>query len=468
MDRKKQPHVIIIMIDCLRAQSVSCYGYSRPTTPNIDKIAAEGTRFLNAAAPSLWTVPSHASLFTGTYPFTHNAVNGHALLDDRLTTMAEALIQRGYRAIGMANNGWLSSATGLVRGFQEFEEKYRYSKGPGQYALRIYRKLLSIIKDVRYDGAYRTNRSVLRWLKRMQADDQPYFLFIHYNEAHSPYSAPDKFVRPFLDGIPLKEARNVNQDNTPWLTGAISMDDRDFEALTALYDGEIAYLDHQLSKVFQALRKTGLMDDTILIITADHGENLGDHGFIGHGNILYDTMLHLPLIVRYPGVFEPGGTIDTPVTLPDVFPTVLDLIDGWSPELEEQIEGASFFPERLDDRPYPFTVSQRRAHIPAMRKRYADYPDFDFMPYAVNARALRDQRWKYIQHEDGREELYDLQADPDEEQDLAAEQPETVARLRAQLAKFMQQFDDVEPFEEAEPELDDFLKEHLKALGYLE
>lgn len=461
------PHIVLIVLDCVRAQNLSCYAYKRLTTPNIDRVAEEGVCYRQAATVGTWTVPTHASLFTGTYPATHGAVNGHAYLDNHVITLAEVLKRMGYVTVGISNNGWVSQATGIARGFDAFEEKYRAPRGLRRLLFSAYRRLRSILSPGEKESARRTRRSVLRWLKHMATEDRPYFLFIHLNDAHSPYAPPPPFARRFLGDTPLHLARKVNQDNTAWLAGATKMDEQDWVMLTALYDGELAYLDHQVGFFLTFMRKLHLLDRALLIITADHGENLGEHGLIGHGYCLYDTIVHIPLLIRYPPLFYGGQVVDIPVSQVDLFPTIVDTINGDPGDAAEQWEGASFHPDRLDQRPYPFTVSVRQVHEPVLRKRFAPYPSFDFSPYARNAWAYRDEGWKYILHENGEEELYDLQTDPNELQNLATERPQQVANQRKHLLRIRNSWRAPVPEDKPEPEWDEELAKHLRGLGYI-
>ncbi|MBC7250197.1 MAG: sulfatase [Anaerolineae bacterium] len=463
----RSPHIVLIVLDCVRAQNLSCYGYKRPTTPNIDRVAEEGVCYRQAATVGTWTVPTHATLFTGTYPATHGAVNGHAYLDNHVITLTEVLKRMGYVTVGVSNNGWVSRATGIARGFDAFEEKYRMPRGLRRRLFSGYRRMRSALSPGEKESARRTRRSVLRWLKHMAAEDRPYFLFIHLNDAHSPYAPPPPFARRFLGDTSLRLARKVNQDNTAWLAGAAEMDEQDWALLTALYDGELAYLDHQVASFLSAMRELNLLDRTLLIITADHGENLGEHGLIGHGYCLYDTIVRIPLLIRYPPLFSGGQVVDTPVSLVDLFPTVVDVIEGDPGDAAAQWKGASFHPDRLDHRPYPFTVSVRQVYEPVLRKRFAPYPSFDLSPYARSAWALRDGKWKYILHENGEEELYDLEADPNELQNLATEHPQQAVNQRKQLLSVCDSWRAPVPEEKPEPEWDEELVEHLRGLGYI-
>ncbi len=481
----ERPNVLLIVMDCVRADHLSCYGYHRLTTPNIDRIASEGVRFATAIAPAAWTVPTIASILTGTYPPTHNAVNGHAYLDNRLCTLAEALRALGYKTIGFGNNGWVSHSVGMSRGFDIFEENFRWPKGRlAHLALRLFSRALLLTRGVKYKGAYDTNRAVRSLLRQHLSDaqsalegppaggaqGQPFFLFIHYNEAHASYRPPASYARQFLNGVPWAEARKVNQDHAAYHSGSVPMGSREFEILRALYDGEIAYLDAQLQTVFQALTEWGIMDDTVLIITADHGDNQGEHNLMDHKYCLYDTLIHVPLIIRYPPLLPAGLVIDQPVQTVDIFPTVMDILNVEREYLARQFQGYSILPEKLPSRPQ-FAVAERRNHSPQLRKTFAKYPDFDYTIFERDQNAVRTATHKYIWASDGRDELYDIVADPGETRNVIADYPEQARSLWKVLSEHLDRVSaggPPEPMMDGMPEMDEQIIEHLRDLGYID
>jgi arylsulfatase A-like enzyme len=467
----KRPNILLIVMDCVRADHFSCYGYHRPTTPNIDRVADQGVRFATAIAPAAWTVPTIASMFTGTYPPTHNAVNGHAYLDNRLYTLAELLGALGYRTIGFGNNGWVSHSAGMSRGFHIFKENFRW---PGRkmthLAMRLFYKAFLLTRGVKFKGAYDTNRAIRSWLKHHHDDSAPFFLFVHYNEAHAPYRPPARYARRFLNNVSWTEARKVNQDHAAYHSGYAPMGSREFKILRALYDGEIAYLDGQMQMIFQALTDLDIIDETVLIITADHGDNQGEHNLMDHKYCLYDTLIHVPLIIRYPPLLPTGLVINQTVQTVDIFPTIMDILNVERADLARQFQGYSLLPEKLPHRPAQFAVAERRNFSPRLGETFAKYPDFDYTVYERDQTAIRTMTHKYIWASDGRDELYEIAVDPGEKHNMIADHPEQVRALRKMLSEHLERVSAdglPEPVVDGMPEMDEQIIEHLRDLGYI-
>jgi arylsulfatase A-like enzyme len=288
----------MIVMDATRADHLSCYGYQRGTTPNIDRIAAEGVIYEQAISPAPWTLPAVASLFTGLYVSQHGTHASHQYLDTHFLTLAELLRSRGYRTALFPNVVWIDEPFGLHRGFDTYGL-------PGRLPLfdRLFKRVTMIERVYRhligspYESATRdTNRRIKEWLTTKFEDAVPFFIYVHYGNPHLPHRFREPYTALFL-GDRSAEAKKVNQDPHRYMAGQVNMSEEEFEILKALYDGEIAYLDSMLNQVFELLRKRGILDDTLLIITTDHGKNIGDHGLMGHLFCLYDTLFR-PFEIR--------------------------------------------------------------------------------------------------------------------------------------------------------------------------
>ena len=274
---------------------------------------------------------------------------------------------------------------------------------------------------------------------------------------------PGAYRRLYLpEGIPDDRARRFQADVPAYLAGETSMDAEDFALMTALYDAEITYLDARLGELFADLDRLGLLDSTMIIVTADHGENLGEHGLIGHAFSLYDTLVHVPLIIRYPaGTTSPGSVAEQVQTL-DIPPTVLALLgeDGSPPYQAMQGKNLLDSTQRRE-----FTVAeQRRPDLSVYRHRF---PRADMSRFDRTLQMIRTEQYKLIWASDGRHELYDLQADPGERRNLITERPEIASRLMARLSAWRDRFTPVDTAGTA-PEFDEAVKERLRALGYIE
>lgn len=462
-----RPNVLLVVMDATRADHVSGLGYSRRTTPHLDRLAAEGVTFEQAISPSSWSLASHASLFTGLYVFQHNACDEHKYLDPgpERETLAERLRGEGYRTWALCENAWVGPSTGLDRGFDTF-----LGHAPKRSPYRLLRgahKAWGRLTGTGDSGAGWTNFHATRFLRQHAArrTGQPFFMFLQYLEPHVYYRLPRRWQHAFLPrGIPYREAVRVNQDPNAFMAGRVEMAERDFAITRDLYDGELAYMDSRIAQLVNELDRLGLGDNTLVIITSDHGENLGDHGLLGHRFCLYETLIHVPLILRFPGVIAPGQRVSEPVQTHDLVPTVYDLLGLPVPEhfhTRSLLRAGS----RRD-----FTLSEKmHPNLSAFLKRY---PDFDTRPLDRRLKAFRSKSHKLIWSSDGRSELYDLGADPHETRNLISENPSVARDLEAKLLAWVGQAQVAPPAaaEAAPPEpaMDSAVRDRLRELGYLE
>ena len=278
-------NVLLISLDTLRADRLGCYGYGRPTSPAIDyRLAAQGALFERAYAQYPQTVGSHMTLFTGRYPCAHGLPGPRAAprsLSGDVHTLAELLRAAGYRTGAVTEDGFMTATLGFARGFGSFTEFTRVSDQGMPTGM---------VAETFEDGAH--------WI--MRESERPWFLFLHTYQVHAPYDPPAKHLeRVFKEAGPA--------------------------APSDLYDGEISYTDETLANLLTFLNGADLAEKTLVILISDHGEHFGEHGFWGHGNTLYDTLLHVPLILRGPGI-PPGRRVGDVVGLIDVLPTVLDIL----------------------------------------------------------------------------------------------------------------------------------------------
>ncbi len=319
MAASKGPNVLLIVIDTLRWDHLSTYEYFQTTTPSIDQLAREAVQYQAAISQSPWTTPSHAALFTGQYP-SRNGVEGkniHLHPDNK--TMAEVLSRNGYQTAGFINNVYLRRQTGLAQGFQQYEEFWGRNEGS---SLMILVEFLREKWRPRTDkGASETSRAVARWLRHDWNPDNPFFLFTHFMEPHAIYGSTREYNRTFLPaGVSADEARRVNQDPELYICDKVPMTDRDFETLRSLYNSDIRYLDDYIRELLTLLQNEKVSENTIVILTADHGENFGEHHLMSHELSLYDTLLRVPLLIRYPGKIHGGSKQERPVQLIDPLP----------------------------------------------------------------------------------------------------------------------------------------------------
>jgi arylsulfatase A-like enzyme len=295
----KQPNILLIVVDTLRWDFISAYGFPHPLTPNIDALAQEGVLYENAISASPWTTPSHASLFTSQYP-SRNGVDGrNIILDPASKTLAAELSRIGFQTAGFINNVYIRRQTGLGRGFQQYEEFWGRNEGSSiMLLIEFLREKFYPREDT---GAMETRNAVTNWLRHDWTTKHPFFLFVHLMEPHAPYGSPASKVQKFLPpGVTPQQAEKVNQDPEIFISGKLKMTTRDFEILTALYQNDVNYVDSVIGGIIQDFKHRHLLDNTLVIFTSDHGEHFGDHGLMSHELSLYDVLLHVPLIIRFP------------------------------------------------------------------------------------------------------------------------------------------------------------------------
>lgn len=458
---KTRPNIILVVLDSVRQDHLSCYGYFRQTTPNIDRIAGEGIQCTRAYATSCWTLPSHASLFTGLYPSQHRADFDTRYLDPRHPTIASYLKSLGYETICITCNGFISRDTNLANGFDICVDVERLRGGAGSLRGKVIRYLHRLYRDWRHPdrGAQRATQLALNWLDRSN-HDKPFFLFLNFMDCHLPYRLRSPMRYRFTEPGNRRRVDTVPQDPFAYMAGKISLTEQDFGDLQTLYDGGLFYLDYQVGLIEARLRRLGLDEHTILIVTSDHGESFGERGLADHQYGLYEHLLAVPLILRLPGREMAGRVHHGFVQLVDIFPTLTDILDGKEgggpvPEFA----GTSLFAQPQRD------VVLAEYLVPNLRAFRRRYPKFDVSRYDVALRAIRTERYKLIRRADGGLELFDLHDDPRERVNLATSRPDLVSRLTARLEE--QLGDWPEPSGAQMGEGLDKIRDRLEALGYL-
>lgn len=422
--------VLLVILDAASARHFSTHAYPRRTTPEIDRIASEGVVFERAYTPAVFTRAAMASLWTSRYP---NA--GMSRDDMRLPagplTLAELLAARGIHTAAWVANPNAGTAAGLERGFHEFHGVYSQPGRPG--------------------GAVRANavnERVVRWLAARRGER--FFGYLHFREPHFPYDPPPPFDTQFGPDAPLP--RHAREDRS-WTIrvslGRQAATPEELDHLSRLYDGNLAYVDHEIGVLRRALEAAGLWQRTLVIVSADHGEELYEHGFIGHNEQVYQETTWIPLVVRFPtGTGPAGARVGALVDLLDVAPTIADVFGllgrGGS---SAAFQGRSLLPVALGAAGKPATVSR------SVMKR----PSY----------ALSDGRFKFIYDvRRGAQELYDLTRDPRERDDLAERDPLRAAAFREALYRFMLDTAGGAAAPPA-PALSPEEREQLKALGYV-
>jgi arylsulfatase A-like enzyme len=538
---QKLPNIVFLVLDTQRFDRLGCYGYPRGTSPNLDAFAAKATLFENAISPAQWTIPSHAAMFTGEPPSTHLTLQSSDVLPSCFTTLAQHLGAVGYRRTGFCNNPLVGLINNdLPRGFEKFynycgtiksvpPKPTRRTPGPlitsWQQAVQAARDFVAPIQAIfaksnrifqvalnpifvplwsrfaRFKGDNPASaRDATRFVQQnlMGSNEQPHFLFINMMEPHFPYSPPESFVERFAARVqddPRAHSfmRTFNHQAVHWVTPAAKpLTELEASTLSEMYDAEVAYQDHMLGPLYDALDQPECRDNTMVIVVADHGEMLGEHQFVGHGFGVYQELIHVPLLIRMPGQTQ-GEIHNRPCSTRRLFHTVLDAASISSVETH-----------------YGRTVNVRdqsllndvgpggRPLLPIVSEAYT--PEFaltatkNHKPGLLETLACDRTRWsiledtyKLIRTEGMGDQLYDWVQDPTEEHALKlnGSKPRTndalaggaidhdayAQRLRQHLNAFVEIARQHRPGDAGTQKADledELVRERLRGLGYIE
>lgn len=398
-----KPNFLLITVDTLRADRLHCYGFDAIETPTIDELARKGIKFEHCVAQTPLTLPSHTTILTGTFPLFHGVRdNGGFIVPPQLVTLAEVFKEAHYTTAAFIGAYVLDSRWGLNQGFDYYFDQFDLSKFEKISLSMVQRPANEVIDHA------------LKWLEANK--DTPFFLWIHLYDPHTPYEPPEYWAKKY-PGHP--------------------------------YLGEIAFTDHEIQRLYHFLENQRLLERTILIFTSDHGESLGEHKESTHGFFLYEGAIHVPLIFVTPSNEFQGISVEQTVSLADIMPTILEMASLPRPA---SIQGKSLLPYFRN---------------PKRKKRelvYAEtfYPRLHFGWSEL--RSFQDNRWKLILAPDP--ELYDLQHDPKEKNNLAHQEPKKLAQLKREAEKFIQRYSQ-NAYELTLNQIDEETRERLAALGYI-
>lgn len=445
-DGGPRPDLIVVSIDSLRSDHLGAYGYARDTSPTIDRLAEEGVRFENVVSTTSWTLPAHAALFTGLYDSAHGLVFDGLRLGEGHVTLAEVLREAGYHTAGFYGGPYLHPTFGLDQGFELWESCM--TKLPEDLSGPAARRQARGGVDRAHADVTgpRTLEEVGRWLEEA-GDSRPFFLFLHLWDVHYDYIPPERFVARF---DPDYEGDLTSEDFARNPRIHADMPERDLEHLVALYDGEIRFTDHILGRILERLDERGRLENAIVVVTADHGDEFFEHGGKGHRRTLFDEVLRVPLVVWAPGRADAGSVVETQVRLLDLMPTLLSLAGV---ELPVAVQGRDLTP-LLRGGSLPPVPALAELHGP--RKAI---------------RALRTNREKLIADGEGRFWHYDLEEDAGEQHPRPAEPAalrSAAGRLRELVASVNALREELGPRRAEPARTSPAMRERLRALGYLE
>lgn len=425
----RPPNVVLITIDTLRADHLGTYGYFRDTSPNIDRLAGQSIVFERCLVPAAVTLPSHLSLLTSTHPLEHGVLGnikqgaeGFAV-SERLKSFASSVGEHGYARAAFVSATPLKPWSGIDRGFEHFDAPAGHTR-----------------------SADRTTAAAIAWLDARPRD--PFFLWVHYFDPHSPYAPPSGFSSPFVADAALDAF--LSQRRVPPVAYTYKHEPVATREEANAYDGEILFTDREVGRLVEALRRHDLLESSALVLVGDHGEGIGQHDVVHHGDV-WDEQLRVPLLMRVPG--QAPRRVAKLMSILDVFPTLLAMVEipGAQAYLE-QASGRDVFGPGTDDR-----------RLLAQNSLGWEQAGFDVVF------SLTGERWKYIRSQGGDERLFDRTRDPHELHDVSALHPDVAGRFAAEIVRRRAQLEERGRHLRAgrgEP-LDPAVVEELRALGYV-
>lgn len=517
------PDILFIVLDTQRADRLGCYGHQKPTSPNIDRFAQQGLLFKQAIAPAQWTIPSHASMFTGLYPTAHQVTQSHQSLGPDAPHLAEILQAAGYETVGFCNNplvGILNN--GFKRGFDQF---YNYGGAFPDLPIRKKRKLLGRLQDRLNQLMQRISQpiqnyfgqsdlalslAIYSWLtplwsrwanfkgqneksiqdvvdylddREQREQERPLFLFLNLMETHLPFFPPQKYVNqvaPYMKQD--KEAREImsrwNREAYRWAAPLPKgLNKKEAQVLSDMYDAEVAYQDDYLQKLFAMLEKRANKENTLTIIVGDHGDGLGEHQYFGHAFVAYQELVHVPLIMHWPARVQEGQVVTEPVSTRRVYHTLLDAVPNL-PEYENlntaEVRGLSLH-EVAQGRDVEDATAFTEIYPPLNFVRAIEHRQ----PELIESfgcldlrRAIIKNNLKLIMLDDEPNELFNLHQDKLELQNIIHQRPADKAVLSQQVNRIVgaveTQRDSLLSGTPLNLEHDEELLKRLRGLGYID
>lgn len=445
------PNVVFVTIDSLRADHTACLDYERAVDPRLGELCERGTTFRQAVANGPNTTASFPSILTGAHSLTYGP---YGICGEGSPFLSRALKQAGYQTVGYHSNPHLGAEQNYPTGFDIFNDAVKGNESVATMKetvdsllpteSRLYRLLRRgwhyfnmNTGNAAYARAETISNNLIDLVENDDQIDEPFFAWLHYMDVHYPFQPPSDAMAE-LSGPSLSNRRIVN------LNGKMherpgEMTDEDIKDLIALYDAEIRYTDHQIGRVLDTLEEHGRLDNTIVVITADHGEAFGEHGRFGHHPYPYEELVRVPLIIAGPGI--DSTTVDQQVSLVDLAPTILDLLDVTVPDA---MEGRSFAPvlrgNSIDDRT-AMTISDKGTMY-----------------------GCRTEEWKYITRIDEEEKhLFNLEDNPSETDEIHADHPDVTDRFESIISAYRERID---ANEKADVDYDPEVEQRLADLGY--
>jgi arylsulfatase A-like enzyme len=463
MPTSDRPNVLFVVLDTVRKDRLGPYGHDRPTSPTLDDLAGEARVYEQAVAPAPWTLPVHASMFTGRYPSEHGATQENPYLEGA-ETLAASLSAAGYATSCYSSNAWITPYTRLTDGFDDQDNFFKVMPGgvlSGPLA-RLWKALNdsdrlrgladsvvaagNAVHERLASGGTEDSKTpaivdrTVEFAERAADRGQPFFSFLNLMDAHHPYHPPAEYAEQFAPGV---DSTAVCQNATAFNAGAVEVDDEEWEAIRGLYDAEIRHMDDQLGRLFSELRRAGLFEETLVIVCADHGEMHGEHGLYGHEFNVYEPLVNVPLLIKHPDV-EPGRE-NRQVELLDLYHTVLDAtgVESRGVPLDPRRSLLGGVDRDLAAFPgggeYAFVEYHRPLVELNQLESIADSAGIGIderSRFYSRTRAARRPDGKYIRYERLPDEAFRLDRDPDESEDVAGTGDPVIEATEAALSDF--------------------------------
>jgi arylsulfatase A-like enzyme len=480
---KAAPNILLIVWDTARADRMSAYGYNKPTTPRVEAWSKNAVRYDRAVSAGVWTLPSHASMFTGLPERGHGVNADHNWLDSGHLTVPEVLQARGFDTYTFCANPYLAEDTNVLQGFDRKDYPWR-PKWRDKVDAHMRGKLIPedastpVSPKFEGKGGADNNRYLFKeagpvasealfsWISERPEQDRPFFAFVNLMEAHLPRIPGIEARRAVMTPEEIARSYTVEQSTTyfhEWMVGVRKYDPLDLAAISGVYDASLIDLDAATGALLDELDKRGLAEDTIVILTSDHGENLGDHELMLHKYAVYDTLVRVPLIVAWKGHLE--ARVEAAPR--SVAHALLDALDLAKIQLTPE-ERAKFttWPAAAGEGVLTEYTAVADGSVERMKKLH---PDKKTDHLEREYEAVVDGEWKYIEGSDGSRQLYRLGEDPGETKNLVEVDPARATELDARLDAWLKRIPEYTPTGEASGhKRSDELKEGLEALGYVE
>lgn len=461
----RRPNIILLVLDAVRADHLSCYGYERLTTPNLELVATESILYEKCIAPANWSVPSHASLFTGMYPSAHNTNFRNLELPAELPTLAEILRFSGYQTCAITSNAWISEATGLHRGFDEYYPMFSSRRSRNQLMKfkmlvdKAWRQLLGLNDK----GGRRSLKLFRRWLFQ-RGLNRPFFLFINLLDAHAPYGVPRGAKgRQFTAGRSIPRRWRRPYLGADYIANNDMLDAGDLALLSDLYDGGVCYVDDLTRQLVDSLMDAGLYEESLFIVTSDHGESLGEDGVLGHQFKLTEDLLHVPLLMKLPGKQYGAVRVAESVQLVDLMPTILEVAQISHAHASANMEGFPILPDRIGDLGREYVIAEDIGpEVGVLRRRHGE---------DVASRWDLDQwmvasgQWAYTEYEN---KSYQIRGDVSDDEIDAARRHLFAWRRRPAAVKHGNAVKEATGSDNLDNEMHPDLLKRLRDQGYIE